>query len=278
MANSTNFAYTRGARTPTNSYIGAENGTSNFVGFVDEFAIWSRALGATEIKQLYQRGGSRIKFQTRSCIAADCSNVADTWKGPDGSAYTSFSELNNMSTQAAVPSGTVNAILPNLTLQTYTSPVATNRYFQYRAILESDTATTTLTPELKTVTIGPTHYDTSSPTVVSTNGVNYYSISNYIQTLGTCASGVTYNLGVGASAAAATWYWWNPAANSGAGGWVAAGGTTTTSSSAATIASHAAAFSVTAGIGAGTAYFKAFLNSSGSTACSLSNIELDGQN
>ncbi len=119
-------------------------------GAVDEVAMWSRALSATEVLQLYQRGASRLKFQVRSCADSTCS-ANPTWQGPDGSANTYFSELNNTSTQAATPSGTVNIALPSMTLQNYTSPIGNNQYLQYRTIFESDSSNTALMPELKSV-------------------------------------------------------------------------------------------------------------------------------
>ena len=264
-------------------YIGAyEDATGQapqagdyFSGSIDEVALWNKALNTTEVKQLYQRGSSRLKFQVRSCSDNTCTTGSPTWQGPDGTSATYFSELDNMSTQAATPSGTVNATLPSMTLNTYTSPVGTNRYFQYRTIFESDSSTTTLMPELKSVTVGPNHYDTSAPTVISKTGVSYYSLSSVVQTLGTngCGSGVLYNLGVGASYSTATWYWWNGTA------WASAGGTTATATTYAnlTASSNAAitAFASTAGIGTGTVYFKAFLQSSGTSACELKNLELD---
>jgi len=56
---------------------------------MDEFAIWSRALSATEVKELYRRGSNRVKYQLRSCSASDCSDQDALttsykgWKGPD---------------------------------------------------------------------------------------------------------------------------------------------------------------------------------------------------
>ncbi len=247
-------------------------------GSVDEVAIWNRALAdgtnngaATEIQQLYQRGASRLKFQVRSCSDSTCTTGSPSWQGPDGTSATYFSELDNMSTQAATPSGTVNATLPSMTLNTYTSPVGTNRYFQYRTIFESDSSTTTLMPELKSVTVGPNHYDSSAPTVISKTGVSYYSLSNAIQTLGTngCSSGVLYNLGVGSVYSSATWYWWNGSA------WAAVTiPGVAQANSAATIATNAATFGTQ--VGTGTIYFKAFLQSTGASACELKNLELDG--
>jgi hypothetical protein len=80
---------------------------------------------------------------------------------------------------------------------------------------------------------------------------------------------------VGATSGTAIWYWWDSSANSGAGGWVIADGTLTQTNSAATINSNMGAFSTQ--VGTGTVYVKAFLKSSGSSTCELSDIELDGK-
>jgi len=69
------------------------NETGYFHGAIDEVAIWNRALADEEVKQLYQRGASRVKFQVRSCNDSSCSG--EEWMGPDGSNQTYFSELHN---------------------------------------------------------------------------------------------------------------------------------------------------------------------------------------
>ena len=124
--------------------------------------------------------------------------------------------------------------------------------------------------------VDPSHYDNTSPTVISKSGVSYASLTTFTQTLGTaCAGTVTYNLGVGNSYGAATWYWWDATAFTGIGGWVAANGTQAKSNTSAQVQSHVATFKTD--VGTGTVYFKAFLNSDGSTACELDQLELNGQ-
>ncbi len=129
----------------------APPGNEFFNGLIDEVAVWSRPLGAVEIRQLYQRGASRIKFQVRSCSDYICS-PAPAWIGPDGTTNTYFSELFNTSVQSATPSGIVNKTGPVMTFSNFTSPPTSNKYFQYQAIFESDSSSTALMPELKTVT------------------------------------------------------------------------------------------------------------------------------
>ena len=243
--------------------IGKDPASGGYSGCTaDEIGLWNRALNATEITQLYQRAVSRIKFQAKTCTASDCSDNT-SWKGPDGTANTYFSELDNMSTQAATPSGTVNAGLPNMTLANFTSQPSANRYFQYRTILESDSATTTLMPEIKTTSIAPNHYDTTSPSVISNSGFTYKALTNYIESLGTggCSSGITYNI----STDKVTWYYYSA-------GWVAANGTNAQANAASVVASHISTF----GGASGTIYIKSYLNSTGNTTCELDNIEVDG--
>ena len=267
--------------------IGAyRNGTGHFFqGRIDEAAAWTRVLNPKEILQLYRRGANRVKHQVRICSAADCSDDATgaNWKGPDGTNQTYFSELNNNTVPNAM-TGLVKKALPSMLFSDFTSPVGASRYFQYRTILESDDAGTSCnygsgatwcSPELKSVTVDPVHYDSSAPSVVGKTGVAYVKLASFVETLGTtCASGVGYNLGIGASSGAATWYWWDASANAGAGAWVTANGTSAQSNSATTLSTNLAAFATT--LGTGTVYFKAYLKSSGSTACGLDNLSLSG--
>jgi hypothetical protein len=235
-----------------------------FPGSLDEVAVWSRALDPAEVKQLYQRGASRLKFQVRSCSDNTCTTGTPTWKGPDGTASTYFSELDNMSTQAATPSGTVNTVLPVLNFASYTSAPAANRYFQYRTIFETDSSTAALMPEVKNITVGPYRYDTTAPSVFGTIGPTFYTNNNFKETLGSnaCSSGVLYNISLDKT----NWYYWTGAA------WALADGTTGKANPVATVAANIASFSATNG----TLYFKAYLQSSGTSACELDNIEMDG--
>lgn len=106
--------------------IGAKNSSSPasfYNGKIDEVAIWSRDLSATEIQQLYRRGANRVKYQVKSCVDSSCNctsfNIApvgsandcdgdgitnsldndDSFRaefmGPGGNSVTTFSELFN---------------------------------------------------------------------------------------------------------------------------------------------------------------------------------------
>jgi hypothetical protein len=108
---------------------------SGFEGLIDEAAIFSRALSQQEIKNIYERGAMRLKFQVRSCTDNVCSS--ETWKGPDGTADTFFSELLNST--------------PAFPLFNPTNYGGANRYFQYRTYFESDLPTKV--PEISDVSI-----------------------------------------------------------------------------------------------------------------------------
>lgn len=46
----------------------------NFGGYVDEVAIWNRALTHDEVRQIYTRGATDVKIQLRTCDLPDCSD------------------------------------------------------------------------------------------------------------------------------------------------------------------------------------------------------------
>jgi hypothetical protein len=237
---------------------------------MDEVAIWNRALSTAEMLQLYQRGASRLKFQVRTCDDSAC--AGESWQGPDGTSASYFSELNN-NTVPLTGSGDVKATLPSMLFSQFISPPANNRYFQYRVIFESDTATTSLMPELKSVSVDPIHYpsytatDTSpSNTIIGVNGVPFYDLNSFTETLGsTCPSGVLYNIGLTNTG---PWKYWNGTA------WVTSNGSAAQANTASEIHANAATFGST--VGRGNVYFKAFLRSSGTSPCELDNISVGG--
>ena len=111
-------------------------------GTVDEIMIWNRALTAAEVAQVYRRGGNRLRFQFRACSKSDCSDNP-TFVGPDGTASTYFSELYNNSVQST-GLGNVLTGSPAMTFSNFVSfSLTRNRYFQYRAYLDSNSTTTT---------------------------------------------------------------------------------------------------------------------------------------
>ena len=53
-----------------NTLIGRHDAWAvNLNGSLDEVAMWTRPLSATEAQQLFQRGGNRIKYQLRACLS-----------------------------------------------------------------------------------------------------------------------------------------------------------------------------------------------------------------
>jgi|GEM_PF-807218 len=99
----------------------ARTGGDYYKGWLDEVAIFNRALAEQEILNMYSRTKANVKFQIRSCDDALCND--ETFKGIDGTSGTFYSELLN--TSGALPS--FEAV--NLT---------NNRYFQYKAYLVAD--------------------------------------------------------------------------------------------------------------------------------------------
>lgn len=108
-----------------------------FGGTLDEAAFWTRALSSTEIGQLYQRGGNRIKFQVKSCVTGSCGDIA-SFIGPDNTSASYFTEINNNTVQST-GLGNVVSISPVMVYSNFPSlSIPTNRYFQYLATFETD--------------------------------------------------------------------------------------------------------------------------------------------
>lgn len=257
-----------------------------YAGILDELGFWSRALTGPEVLELYRRGANRLKYQIRTCSASDCSDQQALtasgygWKGPDNSQLSYFSELYNTASNAlgaAVSTGT-----PTMTFSNFSGSglsVSSNRYVQYRAILESDDANSLCTynssaaacsPELQSASLGPTHYDTSKPYIISNASIGslYQTLSGFTETpanSGNCSAGATYAL----SSNGSTFYYWNGSA------W-ALSSDYSTSSSGATIISNIASFPSSAA-GTGTLQIKTFLNSSGTSSCQVTSLSVTGQ-
>jgi hypothetical protein len=259
--------------------IGARaNGAYPFMGKIDEAAIWNRALHADEAKQLYQRGASRLKYQVRTCNDNACAD--ELWQGPDGTSGSFFSEINN-TTSPLDGLGDVKKTSPSMLFSNFTTPPVSNQYFQYRAILESDSATAALMPELKSITVDPIHYAANSPSIYGNNGVEFSEINSFTENIttpasaATCPSGISYNL----SLDKITWYWWDSAKASncigvGTGAWCASNNSPAQSNLASVIQTNAATFGTQ--VGRGTVYTKAYLNSTGLTKCELDSIHIGG--
>lgn len=244
-----------------------------FQGWIDEIAIWQRALSSAEIQQLYRRGANRLRFQVRTCSAADCSDDPSgaNWKGPGGSPATLFSEAYNRATQGVSPSGAVLPGAPSLNLGSYSSPAGSSRFFQYRVLFESDDESTgcnyggaaRCSPELRRVSAGADRYDSSGPAIQGQVPSGKMQVSRLIESLGSsCAGGVRYALSPDGS----VWYWWNGSA------WTIADGSSAQANDASMLTARAASYA--AAFGASNVYFRAHLLSSGSTPCELDAIGL----
>ncbi|RYZ74411.1 MAG: LamG domain-containing protein, partial [Proteobacteria bacterium] len=256
--------------------FGAHNTTSlyPFKGSIDEVGIWGRSMTAAEALSLYRRSANRIRYQIRSCSVADCSDAV--FKGPTNNLKSTFSELFNNTTPIGM-AGDVQKGAASLAFSAFSGSglsVSSNRYFQYRAFLESDDTQNLCTygtakpcsPELKDVLIGPAHYNTTVPTIASTSAVSFYNINTFTESLGSggCGGTAKYNLSVNGT----NWFYWTGTA------WGAANGTYAQANTAAQINSNAAAFG--AAVGRTNLYVKAFLNSNGQQACELDALSIGG--
>ena len=138
-------------------YIGQQGGAGWTIGATNylsarlqELSFMGRQLTAAEILEEYRRGVNRVKMQFRSCIMSNCSDLPP-WIGTDGTSATFFTELNNNSIQSTWL-GTVLTSFPLMVFSNFVSAtIPNNRYFQYKATLETDN--TTYLPDLKSVTI-----------------------------------------------------------------------------------------------------------------------------
>jgi hypothetical protein len=253
------------------------NGLVNyFLGRIDEVAVYNRALSAAEVKQLWRRGGNRLKFQVRACTSMTCADNPG-WLGPDGSAYSYFSEINNNSLPLAT-NGNVLTTLPDMNFASFAPALSlpNNPYFQYRMIMESDDANAlctyngvaaTCSPEVLSVRAGPSTYPTAG-SLTSTSGTTYHSLTALIPTYGPggCPGGVSFSL---SNNGGTNWYWWNGYL------WAPANGTATQSNSPGQL-TGAILGAFVPQKGSGPITYRAFLSSSGTTPCSLANVTLNG--
>jgi trimeric autotransporter adhesin len=136
--------------TPPTSYAATDLWiSSGVIGTYDEAALWHRLLSDAEILELYRRGANRVRIQVRNCTSSTCADNP-AWQGSDGTAATYFTELNNNSNQLT-QLGTVQVGSPSMTMSNFSSVTKTNRYIQYKFILDTDN--TTYSPDIKS--IGP---------------------------------------------------------------------------------------------------------------------------
>lgn len=288
LANTTFFAGT------ANAFVGciASNGTAcgnSMRGQMDEIAVWNRTLASAEVLQLYRRGANRVKYQVKSCgeatcscktiaaggSTADCSNDGTAndllgtdanqaiWLGPDGSAATYFSELQNYNSVVnGVLSGGVSTAASDHVFANFPAAArpGDNRYFRFRAFLESDDENaacggTNCLPELTSATISPTgRYYAGSPSISNVTGISYTKAKTFVVSrAGSCTP--TYQI----SNDGTSFFYWN------AGAWAAAT-ISAQSSFEGDIHANISSFP------AGDLHFKAFLPSDMSQSCEIRSI------
>jgi trimeric autotransporter adhesin len=268
--------------------------------YLDEVAFWDHNLSLNQIQQLYRRGANRIKYQVKSCADASCNcktlsispagsasdcdgdgiaNSIDTsdthaasWIGPDGTASTYFSELQNNTSvdSSGFPTGSVN--ITGLTLDwagsffTSTARPVANRYFQYRVYMESNDENNLCSgspcvPEVTSIAIGPTgSYYGGSPTVVANAALTYSKLKTMTRSdSGSCT---TYQL---SDDNGSSWKWWDGSA------W-------TSTSSGVSTSNHLSDFTSERlqTLSGGNFKFKAFLNTNTSgdfsQSCDLNSV------
>jgi hypothetical protein len=253
-------------------------------GLLDEVGIWSRALSASDMRELYRRTlSNRLRYQVRSCSSSDCSDQAAVaglgWKGPDNSVDTYFSEGYNKTSNA-----TANSVLGTTATMTFANfgslSVTSNRYFQYRSFFDSDDSSTNCTynstatycsPELVSVTAGPDRYDSSAPTFTATaagvtSAFQTLDSNGFTETLGTngCSAGAKYAL----SSDGTNYYYYNGTSWSASSAYA-------TASTAAQINAGMSTFAATGGTG--TLRVKSYLKSSATTPCEIDNLQITGK-
>ncbi len=255
-----------------NTQTWPSSGTNKFVGYMDEIAVWRRALSASEVSQLYRRGGTRFKYRVRTCVNVSCSDNQN-FRGPDGTTATYFTEQLNTSGSA-----TMNAWSPNLTLSNYTNLGinANQAYFQYQGLWESDDTNYQCTynalsapcsTENTNMIFNRVTYDTTSPSITNSNTINYYTLASFASVLGTtgCSGGVTFTL----SPDNTTYYYYTGSA------WAASNGSLAQTSTAAQLsAANLATFSSNYGIGK--TFLRSYLTSTGISPCSIQSVALSG--
>lgn len=171
--------------------IGTWNGASgNWAGKMDEFALYNRTLSTTEVDHLYKRGAMNVKYQVRSCGNFDCSDA--TWKGPDGSNTSYFSELHNYSAIDANGDGTGSVASGPLAVNfsdfaTAGLSIAANRYFQYRTVLETTTSTN---PKVNFIKTNELYYGTQPAAILQ--GPAYTNLNSFTEIVGPNHSGWIY--------------------------------------------------------------------------------------
>ena len=253
-------------------YFMSRAGSGSFgAGALDEIGVWSRKLSASEIKQIYRRGGNRVKIQLRSCASATCS-ANEAWKGASstvGKDY--FSELSNCNTllsmgQCDFTSGEVlNVTSPNYLFSRFLDySMTSRRYFQYRVLMESnDKSSSPVFPSLSSISLAPERYYIGSISAVTNTGYNFTNWTSLTDEIeGSCTTSYQVSLDK------VTWYYHNGSS------WAIVSldsdANTTTD-----VTSNSSSFKTD--VGSGAIYLKVFLNSTENSSCQLNSIRAWGE-
>lgn len=264
--------------------LGMDYGGNSFNGHLDEASLFNRALSDSEIKELYQRGANRVKYQVRTCSDSTCSNNPE-WKGPGGDGTTTFSELFNRASanilssfnscgsnddnlcsnhefylQGTSKSEAFELEFVNTLVNSYNA--LNSRYYQYRVLFEADDNiacnSSICTPSLNEIKLGTTNqYYASSPSIKTLRPLN---ISGNITSISEVVSGgcsVKYQFSTDGSN-----FYYNSS-----GSWVSANDTQLEANSLSEINSLIKNFT-----SSGSLYFRAYLISDGSQSCELDKV------
>ena len=182
---------------------------------------------------------SNIRFQLRTSTDG---STWSSWQGPGGRTTSSYTD----------PAGET-IVVPN------------GRYIQYRAFLRTHNSNS-LNAQLSMVRLDPAiqSYPTDNPTVQNKTGQDYTYISSFAETLGDGNQGmIKYQISNDGTA----WYYHSGSL------WVPAGQGFTHTNTAAEVNTTISSFDDD--VGAGTFFFKAFLNSDGTQPVELDQIQID---
>lgn len=219
----------------------------------DEVALWTKALSLSEIKELYRRAANRVRYQVRSCVDPDCqcmelaSNAVASstdcdgdgilnsndnsdsyradWLGPDGSQYTSYSELQNTTSVNFLGMPTSNILATPLSLNWVTSfftafaKPKSNPYFQVRAFLEAEDnalcSSAACLPDIQSISVGTAGHLVGKASVAMNTSIAAPLLAS-IQVTATPENCVALQVSTDEGS---TWQYWSASANSGTGGW-----------------------------------------------------------
>ncbi|RZA25696.1 MAG: LamG domain-containing protein [Proteobacteria bacterium] len=235
-----------------------------FQGQIDEVAIWGRVLAASAIENVHRRGSERVLAQVRTCSDVNCSTTPG-WKGPDLSPRTFFSEIQNNSTPATLSGSVLGGGLQlPLNLWAFTE---SNRYFQYRLILEGDDRAASCGgvncgPEVVSTSVGPDHFPSVGTTVTRTVASSFYSLDSMTASLGNCPMNARFQFSINGS----TWLWFNGSSWSNSDG----------SFNQANPASFPGLPQFGNQVGRGNLYVRSLLRSDGTSPCELDSYSLVG--